>query len=211
MSNISTPFTITDTSHAGVAAASISIGGTALTLGTTANVSAKKLVDGTALTNIAVTVYDLGDGDYALVCDPDTANGELHFSVSASKIGVTLAMSDFGISVTRERSRITAYLDSDLATIAATLSSTLTAVNGIPAALMATTVDATLTVKQALVLSEAIISGNFSVVRNTVSKTITVTYYRQDGTTVLATLTTTYSDSALTLATGRTIAFGTLP
>lgn len=80
-----------------------------------------------------------------------------------------------------------------------------------PASLvLAATVDGTLTLKQIQALSVAVISGNFTVNRNVIAKTLTVVYNRQNG-SPLATQITTYSDTGLTLATGRTTTFSNLP
>jgi hypothetical protein len=64
-------------------------------------------------------------------------------------------------------------------------------------------------------LSTAVLSGNFTVTRNSGAKTITVVYYRpaDPGNTTLAfaTLVTNYSDTALTIPTTRTVTFTNKP
>lgn len=73
------------------------------------------------------------------------------------------------------------------------------------------TIDSTLTAKQMLAIGTSVVSGAYAVTRNTTNKTITVTYYRAGTSTVLATLVTNYSDSALTTAVSRTINYSNLP
>ena len=81
--------------------------------------------------------------------------------------------------------------------------------------ILAAVVDGGFTMKQMQTLSVAVISGNYTETRNTVAKTITVVYYRPaspgNTTTILATLVTNYSDTALTIPTTRTVTFTNLP
>jgi len=83
------------------------------------------------------------------------------------------------------------------------------------AGVLAATVDGGFTLKQCQALSIAVLSGNFTLTRNTGAKTITVVYFRPTSpgstTTALATLITTYSDTALTIPTSRTVTFSNLP
>lgn len=72
-------------------------------------------------------------------------------------------------------------------------------------------IDGSITGKQAQALQLATLSGKYSVVRDTVGKTLTTTYKRQDGTTTLAVSVVSYADSALTQPTGRTLTFSNLP
>ena len=80
---------------------------------------------------------------------------------------------------------------------------------------MAAVVDGGFTMKQCQSLSSAVLTGNYTVTRNTGAKTITVVYYRPanpgNTSTVLATLVTNYSDTGLTIPTTRTVTFSNLP
>lgn len=123
MSVVATPFTVTDNTGAGVSGASITIGGAAVTLGPSVNgtFQGKKLADGTALAAaVVVNVVDLGDGDYVLLADPEGANGEIHFTLGASKSGVTIVPATFGVNVTKDSSRIANDLDAVMSSRLAT-------------------------------------------------------------------------------------------
>lgn len=76
---------------------------------------------------------------------------------------------------------------------------------------LAATVDGSITLKQSLALCVAVIANNFTVVRNTSAKTLTVNYKRADRSTIFATMVTTYSDTALTQAVSRTVTFFNMP
>lgn len=85
----------------------------------------------------------------------------------------------------------------------------------VASAVLSAVVDGGFTLKQCQALSVAVLTGNYTITRNTGAKTITVVYYRPanpgNTTTVLATLVTNYSDTALTLPTTRTVTFSNLP
>jgi hypothetical protein len=72
-------------------------------------------------------------------------------------------------------------------------------------------VDGSLTVKQEMLLAQAVLTNNYAITRNPAGHTMTVTYYRQDGTTVVASVVTNYTDSTLSQPTSRSVTLSNLP
>lgn len=78
--------------------------------------------------------------------------------------------------------------------------------------ILAGVIDGSITLKQAQALQLSLLSGNFLVADDTTAKTRTVTYYRRDGTSVLAVMVSHYSDTGLVHPTTRAVpTFSNLP
>lgn len=72
-------------------------------------------------------------------------------------------------------------------------------------------VDGTMTHQQSSALAASVVAGNYADVRDTVAKTLTITYYRQDRTTVLCVMVTTYADADLMQSVSRSVTWSNLP
>ena len=136
-------------------------------------------------------------GSTAAVGDTLLGTASLDWSGSAMLSNAT-GISNTSTILTRLGTPVGATFSADIAAIVTSL--------------LATVIDGTMTFKQMELMSFICNAGKFAVTRTTAYPwTITVRYYRADGTTVAGTRVTTYTDGTFSKAASSIFTLGTLP